>query len=36
MAYGALIGAGAAALTYTLSGLMTGNWTWKGFGQAVL
>ena len=34
--YGAIIGAGVGALAYSIKGLVTGDWTWKGFGKAIL
>lgn len=35
-AYGAIIGAGVAAAAYSIKGLITGNWSWSGFGRAIL
>ena len=33
---GALIGATAGAVAYIVSAAITGNWSWSGFGQAIL
>lgn len=36
MAYGALIGAGVAAISYTITAAITNSWSWSGFGSSVL
>gem|GEM_PF-2989017 len=36
IAYGALIGAATAAAVYTVSSLITGNWSWSGLGTSIL
>lgn len=36
MLYGAIIGAVVGAGVYTIKSLITGNWTWSGFGKSIL
>ncbi len=33
---GALVGAAAGAIGYVANAIITGNWSWSGFGQAIL
>jgi len=35
MAWDALIGAGTSAVAYTVGAAISGNWSWKGFGNAI-
>ena len=35
IAWGALIGAGVSAVSYTVSAAISGNWSWSNFGQSV-
>ncbi|MBB4807698.1 RHS repeat-associated protein [Chryseobacterium defluvii] len=36
MAYGALVGAAIAVVTYSIPALLNGSWNWKGLGTSVL
>ena len=36
IALGAAVGATAAAIGYGINAAITGNWSWRGFGQAIL
>lgn len=36
MAYGALVGAAIAVVTYSIPALMNGSWNWKGLGTSIL